>query len=302
MSGGRKSGAPNLRRAGNRAASQRGSTPTRRGGRRPGGRAGERTGADRRNRHLGGEKVVGRQSVKELLLAGRRPVREVLLASDLEPARILEEIIDLADEAGVKIHETPRKKIETLAETASHQGVLALTAPLPTYSLEDALAHRDVPTGNRAPPLLLLDGVDDPGNLGSLLRTAECAGVRVVVLARHRSARITPIVTKRAAGATEHLFFVPVSGIPSALSELAERGVWSIGLDAAAKDSIWELNLADAPAALVLGSEGRGLSRLTRKRCDLLVRIPTEGRLGVLNVTVAGAAALFEFARRRMER
>ncbi len=251
--------------------------------------------------------------MKELLLAGRRPVREVLLAADLEPARILEEIIDLSDEAGVPIRETPRKKIEALAETASHQGVLALAAPLPIYSMEDALKQADAAdaqadaadasTDNRAaPPLLVLDGVVDPGNLGSLLRTAECAGVRAVVLPRHRSARITPVVTKRSAGAVEHLYFVAASGIPTALAELTERGVWSVGLDAAAESTIWELDLADSAVALVLGSEGSGLSRLTRKRCDVLVRIPTEGQLGILNVTVAGSVALFEFARRRTGR
>ena len=260
-------------------------------------------------------------------------MREVLLAADLEPARILEEIIDLSDEAGVSIRETPRKKIEFLAETAAHQGVLALAAPLPIYSMEDALRHAAaadagtapaanadgasdagtadaataaaaaVPTENRAaPPLLVLDGVVDPGNLGSLLRTAECAGVRAVVLPRHRSARITPVVTKRSAGAVEHLYFVAASGIPTALAELTERGVWSVGLDAAAESTIWELDLADAAVALVLGSEGSGLSRLTRKRCDVVARIPTEGQLGILNVTVAGAVALFEFARRRTGR
>lgn len=247
-------------------------------------------------------------------------MREVLLAADLEPARILEEIIDLSDEAGVSIRETPRKKIEFLAETAAHQGVLALAAPLPIYSMEDALRHAGaantdavadanaaavpaVPTENRAaPPLLVLDGVVDPGNLGSLLRTAECAGVRAVVLPRHRSARITPVVTKRSAGAVEHLYFVAASGIPTALAELTERGVWSVGLDAAAESTIWELDLADSAVALVLGSEGSGLSRLTRKRCDVVARIPTEGQLGILNVTVAGAVALFEFARRRTGR
>ena len=253
--------------------------------------------------------------MKELLLAGRRPVREVLLAADLEPARILEEIIDLSDEAGVPIREAPRRKIEGMAETASHQGVLALAAPLPTYSMEDALKHADlpdvsdVPTKNpsapllvQAAPLLVLDGVVDPGNLGSLLRTAECAGVRAVVLPRHRSPRITPVVTKRSAGAVEHLYFVAASGIPTALAELTERGVWTVGLDAAAESTIWELDLADAAVALVLGSEGSGLSRLTRKRCDVVARIPTGGQLGILNVTVAGAVALFEFARRRTGR
>lgn len=267
--------------------------------------------------------MVGRQAVRELLGAGSRAVREVLLASGMQPAGILDDIIDLSDEAGVSIREVARGRIEKLAEGASHQGVLALAAPLPTFSLEEALElEYDLnnansasggltdsggqvtgsvrqATGSGAAPALVLDGVSDPGNLGALLRTASCAGTRAVVLPRHRAARITPVVTKSAAGAVEHLRFVAASGIPSALTEFSRLNVWTVGLESSADVSLWDLDLEDAPAALVLGAEGRGLSRLARKRCDALVHIPTEGALGTLNVTAAGAVALFEFARRR---
>jgi len=147
--------------------------------------------------------------------------------------------------------------------------------------------------------LLVVDGVSDPGNLGAILRTAECAGVTGVVLPRHRAARITPTVAKRAAGAIEHLRFAPVSGIPTALATLAELGVWSVGLDVTSDQTIWELPIADAPLALVLGAEGRGLSRLVRRRCDVTARIPVTGRLDALNVSAATAVALFEVLRRR---
>ena len=151
-----------------------------------------------------------------------------------------------------------------------------------------------------APPLLLVvEGVTDPGNLGAILRTAECAGVTGVVLPRHRAARITPTVAKRAAGAIEHLRFAPVSGIPAALAKLSELGVWSVGLDVTADQTIWDLPIADAPLALVLGAEGRGLGRLVRRRCDVTARIPVSGRLDALNVAAAGAVALFEVLRRR---
>ncbi len=308
----------------------RGSTPVRGG--QAAGKTGRRPGDDRRPKGLGGEKVVGRQATKELLLAGRRSVREVLLSSELEPTPILNDIIDLADEAGVAIREAPRWKIEALAETGSHQGVLALAAPLPTHTLSEALSlsnaeepaasateslpglpppalslsnaeepttsATDRPAADR-PPVLVLDSVGDPGNLGALLRTAECSGVKVVVLNRHRAARISPVVAKRAAGAVEHLHFVTTGGTPSALSELAGLGVWTIGLDVAAEKTIWDFDLTGDQVALVLGAEDRGLSHLTRQRCDLVVRIPTWGSLGVLNVASAGAVALFEFARRR---
>ena len=258
--------------------------------------------------------MVGRQAVRELLGAGSRAVREVLLASGLRPAGILDDIIDLADEAGVSIREVARGRIEKLAEGATHQGVLALAAPLPTFSLEEALGLAYGPDAGSASggqtdsggqansgggPTLVLDGVSDPGNLGALLRTASCAGTRAVVLPRHRAARITPVVTKSAAGAVEHLRFVAASGIPSALTEFSRLNVWTVGLESSADVSLWDLDLENAPAALVLGAEGRGLSRLTRKRCDALVHIPTEGALATLNVTAAGAVALFEFARRR---
>ena len=128
---------------------------------------------------------------------------------------------------------------------------------------------------------------------------AECAGVTGVVLPRHRAARITPTVAKRAAGAIEHLRFAPVSGIPTALATLAELGVWTVGLEVAAEQTVWELDIADAPLALVLGAEGRGLSRLVRRRCDVTARIPVTGRLDALNVSAAAAVALFEVLRRR---
>jgi len=247
-------------------------------------------------RGLGGEQVEGRHAVFELLLAGTRRVREVVLASDLDPAPILDDIVDLADELKVPIREISRGKFEAMARTDAPQGVLALAAPLPEYALDD-LAQ---PGPDGTPPfLLLLDGVTDPGNLGALLRSAECAGVTGVVLPRHRAAHITPTVTKAAAGAIERLRMATVPGIPSALARLSDLGVWTVGLEASADRSLFELDLAEEPVALVLGAEGAGLSQLVRKRCDQLVSIPLRGRLNSLNVSVAGALACYEVTRRR---
>ncbi|MDE0654328.1 MAG: 23S rRNA (guanosine(2251)-2'-O)-methyltransferase RlmB [bacterium] len=326
-------------------------------------------------RGLGGDRVEGRHAVKELLLAGNRPVRQVVLSADQDPSPILDDIIDLADEAGVDIRELPRGRFDQMAATDAPQGVVAFAAPLREFSVEELVAdrHGSGPPGDsnrlylssgaehaehRTPPppdqdeasiedqdetttgdqdeasiedqdetttgdqdllssgdqdeastearpgvapvlLLVVDGVTDPGNLGAILRTAECAGVTGVVLPRHRAARITPTVAKRAAGAVEHLRFAPVSGIPTALATLAELGVWTVGLDVAADETIWQLDIAEAPLALVLGAEGRGLSRLVRRRCDVTARIPVTGRLDALNVSAAAAIALFEVLRRR---
>ena len=327
-------------------------------------------------RGLGGDRVEGRHAVKELLLAGTRPVRQVVLAADQDESPILDDIIDLADEAGVDIRELPRGRFDQMAATEAPQGVVAFAAPLREFAVEELVAdprtsgppgdddrlylsagaehterrtpapvseevdhddeagESDQPEGGPEEPagrppteagneglqdgapaapgapeaaaqpgaptlLLVVDGVNDPGNLGAILRTAECAGVSGVVLPRHRAARITPTVAKRAAGAIEHLRFAPVSGIPTALATLSELGVWTVGLEVAAEQTVWELDIADAPLALVLGTEGRGLSRLVRRRCDVTARIPVTGRLDALNVSAAAAVVLFEVLRRR---
>lgn len=264
---------------------QRGTTPVRRDGR------------SDRPRGPGGDQVEGRHAVRELLLAGTRATREVVLADDVDPAPILDQIIDLADENRIDVREVARSKFEAMARTEAPQGVMAFAQPLPDLDLEDVLATPD----GRPPFLLVLDSITDPGNLGALLRTGECAGVTGVVLPRHRAARITPTVAKSAAGAIEHLPIATVAGVPKALGDLATQGVWSVGLDIAADTDVYGMRVADGPVALVLGAEGRGLSRLARERCDLVVTIPLQGVLGSLNVAAAAAVACFEVARRRSE-
>jgi 23S rRNA (guanosine2251-2'-O)-methyltransferase len=220
----------------------------------------------------------------------------VWLAEGVDDAPILDEISTLAAAAGVSVRRVTRSRLASLARTEAPQGVLAITVPLAETSLEDLAAR---PAAGPAPFLLVLDGVSDPHNLGALLRSGECAGVTGAVLPRHRAAHVTPTVTKAAAGAIEHLAFAVVAGIPAALTTLAAAGVWTVGLDPAATTSLWGLQVATEPVAIVLGAESRGLSRLTRERCDLLVAIPQRGAIGSLNVAAAGALACFEVARRR---
>ena len=242
--------------------------------------------------------MEGRQAVRELLLAGRRRPLEVLFQSGLDDAPILDDIIDLADEAKVPLRELSRGKFESVARTESSQGVIAHAQPVPEHDRDD-LARG--PDGSSAPPpfLLLVDGVTDPGNLGALLRSAECAGVTGVVLPRHRAVHLSPTVTKAAAGAIEHLPMALVAGLPAAVGRLRDLGVWVVGLDGAADESLFDLGLAAEPVALVLGSEGKGLSRLVAQRCDSVVSIPLHGALGSLNVGAAGTLACYEVARRR---
>jgi 23S rRNA (guanosine2251-2'-O)-methyltransferase len=244
---------------------------------------------------LGGDQVEGRQAVRELLAARTRKAREVWIAEGSDPSPALREITDLATSARVPVRWVGKGQLDNAARTDAPQGVLARAEPLREADLEDLV----VGTPGVRPFLLVLDGVTDPHNLGALLRTAVSAGATGAVLPRHRAAHVTPTVAKAAAGAIEHLPLAVVSGIPSALGVLARHGVWSVGLAGDADRSLFELDLADQPVALVLGAEGKGLSRLVRDRCDVVVAIPLAGPLESLNVAAAGAIASFEFARRR---
>ena len=243
--------------------------------------------------------------MRELLLADRRRTRTVMLARGLDPAPIIDHIVELAREQRASIREVSRSELDAAARTESPQGVVALADPLPETELAElaqappagSVGRDGRPAG--APFLLVLDGITDPGNFGAVLRTAECSGVTGIVLPRHRSARITPTVTKAAAGAVEHLRFAVVPGIPSALRTLSSHHVWTVGLDAAGPRPLHELELSGEAVALVLGSEGGGLSRLAAQRCDVLASIPLRGMLGSLNVAAAAAVACFEMARRR---
>lgn len=266
-----------------------------RGGRRP-----DRLGSAGRQGSgppgLGGDQVEGRQAVRELLKANRRSVRSVFMAEGMDAATILDEIEDLAATRRVKVDYVSRRRIDSLARTEAAQGVVALARPVEETPLESLCE----PTSRgRVPFLLVLDGITDPQNLGALLRSAECAGVTGVVLPRHRSAHLSPTVTKAAAGAVEYLPMALVAGIPAVLPRLSAMGVWTVGLVGEARQPFYDLPLGDQPVGLVLGSEGTGLAPLTRKRCDVLASIPQHGSLSSLNVSTAGAIACFDVARQR---
>jgi 23S rRNA (guanosine2251-2'-O)-methyltransferase len=245
---------------------------------------------------LGGDQVEGRRAVLELLDVGRRAVRRVLLAEDQDPSPQLDRIEQLAARLRVPVETVPRSRLDAQARTDAPQGVVALARPLDPVALEELVKPgRHGP----APFLLVAAGITDPRNLGALLRSAEGAGVTGVVLPRHRSARVSPTVAKTAAGAIEHLAFAVVGGVPTALNDLRELGVWSIGLASEAEQSLYSLALGEGPVALVVGSEEKGLAPLVRRRCDAVAAIPQHGALPSLNVGVAGAVACFEVARQR---
>ena len=235
--------------------------------------------------------------MRELLLAGRRKVHEIWIAGDTEAAPILDDICEMAGSARIQVREVSRGKFVSQARCEAPQGVLALAAGLEEAPLDDLISGATIRGRKVAPFLVALDGVTDPGNLGAVLRSAECAGATGVVLPRHRAVHVTPAATKAAAGAVEHLPVALVGGLPAALSQMTKVGVLVVGLDGAADRTLAELSPTDGPVCLVLGAEGRGLSRLVRERCDEVVSIPLRGRLASLNVAAAAALACFEIAR-----
>ena len=267
--------------------------------RRPGGPSGKPGGGPRRSTNtVGGEQVEGRQAVRELLSARRRSVSEIFLVEGTDPAPILGEIDNLARQNNVPVRMVSIRRLESLQRTETPQGVVAFAEPLQALDLSD-LVLESAKEAAPAPFLVVVDGVTDPHNLGAVLRSAECAGATGVVLPRHRAVHVTAAVTKAAAGAVEHLRIALVPGIPSALQSLAELGVKTVGLDERGESSIFDLSLGKEPVSLVLGAEGRGLSPLTRRRCDVLARIPLHGAISSLNVSTAAAVACFEVARGR---
>ena len=288
-----------------RRASQPGRGPTRstfasRGAARTGRIAAP--GEERRKpeKTLGGEQVEGRQAVRELLIAGKRKVREVWVATDLlegeSASDIVTDIVEIARTVRAPVQEVNRKRLEAAARSEAPQGVIAFAAPLIETDLADLIKRRP----GRAPFLVAVDGVTDPGNLGAMLRCCDGAGVDGVVLPRHRAVHVTPTVAKAAAGAVEHVPMALVGGLPAALTRIKDAGIWVIGLDDGADRNLFDVgDLAVEGVCLVLGAEGAGLSRLVRERCDVIVSIPMYGRLSSLNVSAAAALATYEIARQR---
>jgi 23S rRNA (guanosine2251-2'-O)-methyltransferase len=241
-----------------------------------------------------------------LLIAQRRKVSEIWIAADLRRDGTtrderrdedpVDDIVALAAANRVPIAWVARKKLEAAARSEAPQGVLALAAPLPEVEFTQFLKRRR----ERAPFLVAVDGVTDPGNLGAIIRSCDGAGVDGVVVPRHRAVHVTPTTAKAAAGAVEHVPIALVGGLPSALQQMRDAGIWVVGLDDAADRSLFDIDdLASDAICIVLGAEGAGLSRLVRERCDLLVGIPMRGRLSSLNVSAAAALATYEVARHR---
>ena len=244
------------------------------------------------------EVLYGVHPVAEALKAGRRRFDHVLVASERNDDR-LTRLISECRQAGVRVRQESRDQLTQLAGTAAHQGVVAVVRPQEFLAIEDLFA----PAGpavdqSQARLLLALDGVEDPQNLGALLRVADGAGVDGVVLTERRSAPLSPTAVKASAGAAEHLRIARVVNLVRALEDLKRQNIWVVGLDERGTTDYDQFDLT-GDCVLVLGREGAGLHDLVRRTCDHLLRIPMAGGVSSLNVSAAGAVVLYEAARQR---
>lgn len=241
--------------------------------------------------------LVGRNAVREALKSGRG-MNRILLAKG-EPGRAVQPIVDLARERGILVDFVERSKIEGIAAGYRHQGVLAYAAPV-AYATVDEILKRAEERGE-PPFLILLDELEDPHNLGALLRTAEATGVHGVLIPKRRSVSLSATVAKTSAGAIEYVPVAKIGNISQEIRELKERGLWVAGADMTGEQAYDEADLT-GPLVLVIGGEGQGISRLAREACDFLVRLPMAGKLNSLNASVAGSILMYESMRQRLKK
>ncbi|HVF52062.1 MAG TPA: 23S rRNA (guanosine(2251)-2'-O)-methyltransferase RlmB [Actinomycetota bacterium] len=247
-------------------------------------------------------RLTSRDIDRTRLLYGRRPVVEalrvrgsverIMMADGLSHSAVIDEIKELCKAGAIPLRMVPRSELDRATDGGSHQGVVAVTTDFRYASFDKLLAAPDA-------TLLFVDSVTDPHNLGSLLRSADGAGFDGVVIPARRTVGVTPAVRRVSAGASE---VVPIARVPNmsgALDLARRKGLWIVGLDPEGAEDLWTSNMVEPPLGLVVGSEDKGISPGVQKHCDAFLRIPSKGKLGSLNVAVAGAIAMFEISRRR---
>jgi 23S rRNA (guanosine2251-2'-O)-methyltransferase len=247
------------------------------------------------NRAGSASRIAGRKPVLEALKAGTQ-VERILILQGVR-GEIIEAIREAARGAHVPVMDVNRERFQALADETASQGIIALTASRrQMLSLEQILAR--VREQSEPGFLLILDEIEDPQNLGALIRTAECAGVHGVIVPRHHSAPVGPAAVKASAGATEHMAIAEVTNVVNAIEELKKEGFWIAGLEGSGTT---HYSAADytGPVALIVGNEGKGIRRLVKEHCDFLVSIPVRGRVSSLNASVAGAIVMYEAVKQR---
>jgi len=238
--------------------------------------------------------IEGRNAVIEALRAGRAIDKIFIAKGDVD--KTLGHIASKAREQGVVVVEADRRKLDFMSRTKAHQGVIALVALQEYCEIKDILAVAQ--ERNEAPFVIVCDEISDPHNLGAIIRSAECVGAHGVVIPKRRSAGLTAIVGKASAGAAEYMAIARVANISAAIKELKEAGLWVYGTAADGASGLWTTDLT-GPIALVIGSEGDGMSRLVRESCDFVLSLPMKGKLNSLNASAAAAVTMYEVLRQR---
>ncbi len=245
-------------------------------------------------RELAEDMIEGRNALTEALRSGRTIDKVFVAAGDTDKA--LARLTAQAREAGAVVVATDRRKLDQMSPTGAHQGVMAQVAAHQYATVEEIL-QRAADKGE-APLLVLCDELSDPHNLGAILRTAECAGAHGVIIPKRRSVGLTAVVSKTSAGAVEYMPVARVGNLAATIRELKQRGVWIYGTAAGGQTDLYHADLG-GPAAIVIGSEGQGMSRLVAESCDVLVSIPMKGQITSLNASAAAAIMLYEAVRQR---
>jgi 23S rRNA (guanosine2251-2'-O)-methyltransferase len=242
------------------------------------------------------EYLAGKHPVLEAMKAGRS-INKIFMSSQAQ-RHLVQPIMEEAKARGIVVQQVDKSKLDRLVPDVQHQGVVAQAAAVAYAEVDDLLAR--AAERGEAPLIVLLDEVEDPHNLGSVLRTADCTGVHGVIVPKRRSAGLTAVVAKTSAGAVEYVPVARVANLVQTMEKLKAAGLWIAGADAGAKDGFYETNLT-GPLAIVIGNEGQGLSRLVRERCDFILSLPMVGQINSLNASVAAGVILYEVVRQRQQ-
>ena len=242
-------------------------------------------------------KIEGRNAVTELLKSDKTVNKLMIQKGERQGS--INEIIKLAKNKKIIITEVDKNKLDQLSETKHHQGVIAFVSPIEYKELDDIFELAK--ERNEAPFILIADEIEDPHNLGALIRSAECAGCHGVIIPKRRAVAVTEVVAKTSVGATEYVPIVRVNNINETIRELKDRGVWIVGTDGSAKVTYYDQDMTGS-IAIIIGSEGRGMNKLTLENCDFLVKIPMMGKITSLNASVSGGIVLFEALKQRLKK
>jgi 23S rRNA (guanosine2251-2'-O)-methyltransferase len=242
-------------------------------------------------------KVEGRNAVIELLKSNRTVNKLLITKGDRQGS--INEIIKLAKNKNIIISEVDKNKLDSISETKHHQGVIAYVPPIEYKDIDYILEYAK--SKNEDPFIIIADEIEDPHNLGALIRTAEIAGCHGLIIPKRRAVAVTEVVSRVSVGATEYLPIARVNNINETIKELKDKGMWIIGTDSNADDLYYEKDLT-GPIAIIIGSEGRGMNRLTKENCDMLVKIPQMGKITSLNASVSGGIIIFEALKQRIKK